>query len=127
MIAMGLILLMIWLGFLIPQYYAWKNKRYKTIIICLSSFVVSVIAFFAMVIYGGFIDLLLNGSSSAHTTEANEFVLCLLGFVWVAGHWLCWWYIYGRKSSDFLYVDGHTADEIAQIVSPEWKGFLGLK
>lgn len=126
MYALATIIVVIWLGFLIPQYAAWKNRRYKTVAICLTSFLVSVLAFVALLIYGDFINALLYGAENSRTSEANEAVLSLLGFIWCAGHWFCWWYIYGRKSLDFIYLKGYTADELKQIIPPEFKKMLKL-
>ncbi|MBR1824991.1 MAG: hypothetical protein IJ770_00190 [Alphaproteobacteria bacterium] len=127
MIAMGILLLTVWLGFLVPQYAACKNRCYKTVAICLSSFVVSVAAFVAMMIYGDFITALLYGAANSRTAQADEFILCLLAFVWVVGHFFCWWYIYGRKSLDFIHFKGYTADDLEKIISPEFKKILGLE
>lgn len=127
MIIMGLTLLVIWLGFLVPQYAAWKNKRYKAIKICLCAFIVSLAAFVALIIYGDFVPTLLYGKENSHTAQANEFVLCVLTFIWVVGHYFCWWYIYGRKSLDFIHISGYTADELEQLISPQIKELIGLK
>lgn len=126
MITMGVMLLTVWLGFLIPQYAAWKNKRYHTVAVCLSALAVSIAAFVGMVIYGDFINASLYGVENSHTAEANEFVLCVLAFVFVVGHFFCWWYIYGRKSLDFIHLKGYTADDLEQILSPECKKLMGL-
>lgn len=126
MFAIAALLLTIWLGFLIPQYAAWKNRCYKTVAICLSSFLISVLAFVAMVIYGDFVNALLYGAQNSRTQEADEFVLCVLGFIWCVGHWFSWWYIYGRKSLDFIHLKGYTADELNNIISPELKKLMGL-
>ena len=126
MYAFAAIIVTIWLGFLIPQYAAWKNRRYKTVAICLTAFFVSVLAFAAMVIYGDFVTALLYGLENSRAKEANEAILCLLGFIWCVGHWFCWWYIYGRKSLDFIHFKGHTADELNRLISPELKKLMGL-
>lgn len=127
MIVMGLMLATIWLGFLVPQYAAWRNKCYKTVAICLSSLSISIAAFVAMLIYGDCINVLLNGVEHSRAAEVNDFILCIFGFVFVVGHFFCWWYIYGRKSLDFIHLKGHTADELNQILSPECKKLLGLQ
>ena len=126
-ITIAVLLVTIWLGFLIPQYAAWKNKRYKTVAICLGAFAVSVSAFVGMVIYGDFIAIALHGRQISSTAQTNEAVLCVLGLIWVIGHWFCWWYIYGRKSLDFIHIKGHTADDLDQILSVECKKLLHLK
>lgn len=126
MIVIGLMLLFIWLGFLIPQYFAWKNKRYKAIWVCLSVFAVSVAACVALVVYGDFITSLLNCSPTAQSKSANEFILCVLGVVWVVSHFFCWWYIYKRRSWDYIYLNGYTADDLQKILSPESLKLLEL-
>lgn len=127
MIVMGAILVTVWLGFLIPQYFAWKNKRRKAVAVCMSAFIVSVCAFVAMVIYGDFVPILLYGVENLHTADTNEFVLCVLGLVWVVGHFFCWWYIYGRKSLDFIHLKGYTAEDLEKIISPEFKKLIGVE
>ena len=127
MIVTGVMMLTIWLGFLIPQYAAWKNKCYRTVAVCLSALTVSIASFVAMLVYGRFLNVLLDGVENAHTDEVSDWVLCILGFVCVVGHFFCWWYIYGRKSLDFIHLKGHTADELKQILSPKCKKMLGLK
>ena len=119
-------LLIVWLGFLIPQYAALKNHCYKAVAICLGAFLVSTAAFAAMVVYGDFVNALLYGAENSRTKEANEAVLCLLGFIWCVGHWFCWWYIYGRKSLDFIHLKGYTADKLNKIISAEFKKLMGL-
>lgn len=126
MVMAGGILLVIWLGFLVPQYAAWKNKCYRTVAVCLSVLAVSIAAFAGMMCYGDFINALWYGVKNSHTTEANEFVLCVLAFVWVVGHFFCWWYIYWRKSFDYIHLKGYTADDLKQILSPECKKLMGL-
>lgn len=126
-IVMGAILVTVWLGFLVPLYAAWKNKRRKTVAVCLSVLTVSIAAFVTMLIYGDFINALIYGVENSQAEQANELVLCLLGVVWVVGHFFCWWYIYGRKSLDFIHFKGYTADDLERIISPEFKKLLGLK
>lgn len=123
-ITAGLILMIIWFDFLSHLYAAWKNKRYRTAAICMSAFIVTVASFVAMFVYGDFISLF-NGTQDL-PAQVNEAVLCTFGFVTVAGHLFCWWYIYGRRSIDFLRIKNLSADDLEKLISPEVKEFLGL-
>ena len=106
----SILLLVIWLSFLLPQYAAWKNRRYKAMAISLSAFALGFATFWAMFIYGDFITLLGNEVIDTEAMQQDDFWLCSLGFVCVVSHFFCWWYIYGRKSLDFFYVMRTTAE-----------------
>ncbi|MEE6207587.1 MAG: hypothetical protein VZR95_06000 [Alphaproteobacteria bacterium] len=122
----ALLLIICWIGFLVPVYAAWKNKRYKTVAICLSSIALSIATAIGMVVYDYFATVASQGKLGVPTDSVDEIVLSILGFVLVVSHFFSLWYIYCRKSWDFMYIDGHTADEIATIISPECKKLLGL-
>jgi len=126
LIVIGALLLIIcWLGLLWPVYAAWKNKRYKTVAVSLCSIFTGILSFSGMVWYGDWITALLQG---VHNTPngTQDTIMCILGFVCVVSHSFSWWYVYGRKTWDYMYIEGHTADEISKIISPECKELLGL-
>ena len=127
MLIAAVLLVVLWSGFLLPQYVAYKNKRYRAIIVSLLVFAVSVAAFIGMIWYGDLLNAMFYGKENSRTDEVNELVLALLGMVWGFGHCFCWWYIYARKSTDYVYIEDCTADEIDKTISPEWKKLLGLQ
>lgn len=126
-IIMGLFILTVWLGFLAPQYAAWKNKCYKSVAICMSVFIVGNTALISMLVYGDFIEPLWYENSSLQPVHANEIILCVLGFISVIANFFCWWYIYGRKSMDYVYIDGYTAEELRKLLSSDFKKLIGWR
>lgn len=126
-IIMGLLLLTVWLGFWVPQYAAWKNKCYRSIAIFISAFVIGNTALISMLVYGDFIEPLWYETNNLEPSQANELILCLLGFVGVFANFFCWWYIYGRKSMDYVYIDGYTAEELRKLLSSDFKKLIGWR
>lgn len=126
-IILGVMQLVLWLGFLVPQYYALKNRRYKTVAICCTALCVSMISCAAMCWYGDFITIAQTGEISPEAENAEDWILTLFGALWVYSMVFCWWYIYMRKSFDFVHIEGYTADEVEKTISPECKELLGYQ
>ena len=126
-IILGVMQLVLWLGFLVPQYYALKNRRYKTVAICCTALCVSMISCAIMVWYGDFIAIAQTGEVTPDAANADDWVLTMFGALWLYSMIFCWWYIYKRKSFDFVHIEGYTADEVEKTVSPECKKLLGYQ
>ena len=100
-IILGLMQIFVWLGCLVAQYFAFKNRRYRTVIICVSLLILSVLSCALTLIYGGFIDSIRGGTAVIKVEEENEFLTCITGFIWVVSSWFCWCYVYKRKTFEY--------------------------
>ena len=124
-IVFGLILIIVWMVLLIPQYDALKNKHYRTVLIFMIAFVLAVSSLIAMLVYGGFFNLL-HGGGLPQVSAKKEFILCLLGLITVPAHFFCLRYVYFRKTWDYMRLNGHSDKEIRAMIDPEVKRWLGL-
>ena len=127
LIILGVIQIILWLGFLVPQYYALKNRRYKTAAICCTAVCISIISCVAMLWYGDFITIAQTEVISPESENTDDWLLTLFGAFWLYSMVFCWWYIYARKSFDFVDIKGYTADEVEHIISPDVKKLLGYQ
>jgi hypothetical protein len=124
-ILFGLVLLTIWIVLLVPQYNALKNKHYRSVAIFFSVFILSVCSFFAMIIYGGFLNLL-YGKELPPSSQISEFILCIFGAIFEFGIFFCLWYVYFRKSWDYIKINGYSDKQIRSMVDPKLKRLLKL-
>ena len=76
LIILGVIQIVLWLGFLVSQYYALKNCRYKTAAICCTAVCISIISCVAMLWYGDFITIAQTGVISPESEKPT--IGCLL-------------------------------------------------
>ena len=101
---------LLWLMMLIMPYYAFKNLRYKSVWICLFTFFINVVSFAIMV----------------KTILFSETISCIAGVFFVLSTFFYLWYVWLRKSFDFLYIKGYTADDLERLISPEFKKMLHI-
>ncbi len=124
-IVFGLVLLTVWIGLLVPQYNALKNKHYRSVAIFFSVFILSVGSFFAMIVYGGFLNLL-YGKELPPSSQTNEFILCIFGAIFELCLFFCLWFVYFRKSWDYIRINGYSDKQIRSMIDPELKHLLKL-
>ena len=118
------LLLVVWIGLLVPQYVAIKNKSYRAVAIFMSVFVLSVGALIAIIIYGGFLSMICAENISQFSA-AKETILGVLALISVLGHFFCLWFVYFRKSWDYLRFNGYSGKQLRFMIDPEIKKLLG--
>lgn len=118
------LLLVVWIGLLAPQYKAIKNKSYRAVAIFMSVFALSVGALIAIIIYGDFWGMICEEKMSQFSV-ADERILGALALISVSGHFFCLWFVYFRKSWDYVRVNGYSGQQLRFMIDPEIKKLLG--